>query len=361
MHSMKTERGSLRTRGCITMSVLTTTLCLIGWIAPLGAQTAQGASGPVLRTLESSSLRRLGIRRVADAAIDRAGHIYLLDDSRPRIAVVDVHLRPVASFDGSTPGVGRLREPIALGVMDDGEVVVLDRAQRMITLFRLSGRVPSLVPSRAFPTDGAAEGMCIVGGNRILLYGLRGNLRLRLMDAQGHQIASMAPADSALVPRAQDLLAQGKMACNTTRDEVLLTSKFLPVVEAYRLTTGKRLWTDTLAPFRPLDLEVQSGGGVSITSGHAGFSLIASVLDLSACWMLQTRFDSRLDSATVDTVVSYTLRASQDRSSTTRQDLPLLIGLSTTRVIAIGGPDPSAVSLDRLDPAACTSGRMNKK
>jgi hypothetical protein len=321
----------------------------------------RGATGPILRPLASSTLQHLGVKGIADAAIDPAGHIYLLDDSRPHIAVVDVHLRPIASYDGDTPGVGRLREPIAIGVLADGEVAVLDRAQRTITLFRLSGRGPSLLPVRVFPTDGAAEGMCIVGGSRILLYGLRGTLRLRLVDAQGHLIASMAPADSALVPRAQDLLAQGKMGCNAAHDEVLLTSKFLPAVEVYRLTTGKRLWGDTLEPFRPLDLQVQSSGGVSITSGHAGFSLIASVLDLSSCWLLQTRFDSRLDSATVDTVVSYTMSASHDREGTSRQDLPLLIGLSTTRVIAIGGPDPSTVHLDRIDPATCMGGRMPKQ
>jgi hypothetical protein len=78
------------------------------------------------------------------------------------------------------------------------------------------------------------------------------------------------------------------------------------------VSTGERLWTDVLRPFRPLSL-IDRGHSVTLKSEHAGYSRISGAFALNDLWVFQTTYDSRLDEATRDTVVTYVYsRATHD-------------------------------------------------
>lgn len=284
----------------------------------------------------SSQLHELGI--VADAAADAAGRVFILDPSLPRIVIADRHLRTLGHFGRRGSGPGEFRDPVAVKALASGEVAVLDRALGRITLFGVDPGGTTARPLRTISLEFISESMCALPDGGFLVYGSHAGQRLHVIRPDGRLVRSFAPAEPGLSPMARSLLTRGRMACDLRRDEVLVSSRFLPTVETYRISTGERTWTGRLEPFR--ETIVSDGGGqASIASGPNGISLVSNVVTAGDYFVFQASFESRTDGATVDTTTTYVYSRSLREWLPHSVRAPLMFGLDDGRVLSVDGRD----------------------
>jgi hypothetical protein len=313
-------------------------VCMVVWTevgTPAPAAAQQIRLEPIARTT-SSQLHDVGI--VADAAMDSNGRVYILDPSVPRVVITDAHLRSLGHFGRRGSGPGEFRDPVSLGVVAGGEVAVLDRALGRITLFEIERSGASARPVRTIPLDFGSEWMCALPGGNFLIYGLHGGQRLHVVGADGRVLRSFAPAEPGLSPMALSLLTRGRMACDPRRDEVLVSSRFLPSVETYRISTGVSTWNGRLEPFRATTVS-DAGAQVTIASGPSGVSLVSNVVGVGDYFVFQAHYDSRTDGVAADTTTTYVYSRSRGEWLPHGFRTPLMFGLRDGRVLSVIGRD----------------------
>jgi hypothetical protein len=320
-----------------------TALSLLATLALASAPARLWGQGPVHLTLRAqTSLDSLrDPDEIVDAAQDTDGTIYMLD-ARSRVTIVDRHLALLGAF--GTPGGGSAgpRYPVSIGMLRDGRFAVQDEGRFAIAILRADLGGGRLMPLDTVAIRPFGRGMCVLRDGTFLVYGANAGMRVHIYGPGGRLLRSFAPADSTLDYRVQDQLAMGRIGCNEDRDEVVLTSAFLPAVEAYRITTGRRIWVGTLRPYRPTEITIRSRG-MTLASGPGGHSVVVTVLVLRGCRLLQARYLGRQDGAGVDTVVTYLFRDSAT-APTVRLDVPLLVSAGSGRVLSL----PAAQSVMQL-------------
>lgn len=329
--------GSPRAAGCRLAPLL-----FFCWLSlPIG-QVNPGVRVIQITATPSEKLRSTGL--LVGATETRTGTILLLDRGAPGIFITNTRLKPLGTAGRRGSGPGELREPVGIGILQEGRVAVLDRALRRINLYHLDSLGVSLTTAGSIPIASSAESMCVLPGSRFLIYGYRDGYRLHLFDLSGKLVRSFGPVEADLSPIARDLLTKGLLACDGRGDEVVLSNKFLPVVEAFDLSTGERMWVDTLQPFRPLKVE-DKGGRVSIASGRTGYSASSSVLVLGKYRIFQTFFDSRRDSVQVDSVTTYIFDRTARQWLPPQHDIPTLLHLGDRKVVSVADDDEATIRL----------------
>ncbi len=344
-------KSCLRNSGRRWVSYLTgvTTLAAFASSASCERPTARHVElGIRLEQIASTTSDRLTqLGEVVDAVADAQGRVFILDRTRPGIVVTDGDLEPLGYFGRRGSGPGEFQEPVSIGILADGGVAVLDRALGRVTVLAVRDDGRSLLPERTVSLRIPSESMCLLRDNKLLIYGFSAGARLHVLALDGQLLRSFGPADSRLSPMAQGLLAQGTIACDDLRDEVVVSSRFLPVVEAFRISTGERIWVDTLRPFRALKVTDQ-GARVSISSGRAGFSFVSRVFSIGDYRVFQTVYASRRDTVDVDTVVTYVY--SRRRGGWARPEFhaPILFLLGEEKALSAKEDDRIEIALNRL-------------
>lgn len=304
----------------------------------------------VLEQVAATSANNLHLSGViTDAAADRKGLVYIVDPMVPGIVVTDSELDPRGHFGRSGGGPGEFRDPVSVGVVEDSLLAVLDRALGRVLLLRVSGEA-GLQSAASVSLPIAPEALCVVGKDSLLVYGFHKSRRLHLYTKEGRLVRSFAPVDSLFSPMALDLLTRGRIACDAAGDEVLISSRFLPTIEAFAISTGERVWTDSLRPFRPVGIQ-DRGGAVTISSERAGFSLVSSQFHYGDHRIFQTVYESRRDDVEADTVVTYVFSRQQEKWLPPQYHLPLLFPVGTNHVLsieAIEGKFDMLIGLNRL-------------
>lgn len=323
------------------------------WLLPLVLLLTGHADrqSPVELTVRAqASLERLGEPgAIVGAAESNRGALYILD-ARARITIVNRQLRRVGAFGQQPGGSLAFREPLAIGVLSDGRVAVLDGARQAITLLRSTPGNASLLPVDTVIIGAAAQGMCILSDDKFLIYGARRGMRMHVYSAGGTLERSFAPADSGLPAAAQDQLAMGEVACPRGRDEVLVSSAFSPVVEAFRISTGQQLWGDTLRPYRPATITIRNQG-MSIRTPREGHSVVVAALGVGGCRLFQTAFRGRQDGVSADTVVSHLYRNGE---ATAFLHLPRLVPVGNNKALSVS-TNQSALQLVDVRLTGCAA------
>jgi len=288
---------------------------------------------------------------IVAAAVDGAGDVFILDD-RGRITMTDRRLAFKGTFGILPEGRRAFEYPVGIGVLRDGRVAVLDASmQHGITLLRLeSGR---LTPEHTIPLVFFGRAMCVLRDNTFLVFGANQGMRLHIVSLTGRILRSFAPADSTLDWRAQDQFAMGRIVCDQTQDEVLMGNAWFPAVEAYRISTGRLTWVDTLRPHRPVDVAIQHNG-LSIHTGPGGHSVVVAALIVGGCRFLQTRYLGRQDRASADTVLTYLFRGPDAAGAAVERDVPLLVPLGGSAVLSLSATEPE-VLLQEASVDGCRS------
>jgi hypothetical protein len=264
--------------------------------------------------------------QLVDAVAGARGHLFLVDGSKQRILVTDLRLNLLGHSGKRGSGAGEFIEPISVALLANGQIAILDRALHRVSILNAGNDGVSLIPVASIELGiRIPQSMCAIGNGKLLIYGLYNDARLHVLDLKKRRLVrSLAPADDRLSPMAQSVLTQGRIACDQEQDEVLVSSKFLPEVEAFRISSGRLDWVDTLTPFRPLTL-TDEGHSVTISAGHAGNSIISSLLSLNEYRVFQTVYDARQDSASVDTIITYAYSRRRQTWLPYRVNIPLLI------------------------------------
>ena len=312
-----------------------------------------------LATMPRDALDRLG--GVVAAVRDPHGRLFILDDKERRVVLTDEGFRHFVYAGRPGAGPGEFREPVSIGVLSDGRIVVLDRALRRVTIFRVRDVGPPLVPERTIPFRVRTEAMCVLRNDQLLILGLADGARLHVYDLRGRHLRSFAPPDSSLSPMAAGILSKGRIACDRGSGEVVVSSSVLAAVEAFRVSTGARTWVDTLIPFRQIVVS-DKGDRVSQSSGRTGHSLVSNVFITDDHRVFQALYAGRTDGATIDTSVSY-LYSRGDRSWLTATfQVPLLFPLDDGLTVAVRLDPELQVQVSRLavrGGAAAPSGSVD--
>lgn len=341
-----------RLRRIATVALLTSS-----WTLGTGCENGQRSTDRTgLHTQQVIRLQRIArtqsdrlsdLGGVVDAVRDPQGRLFILDRTGPGIVVTDDNLQPLGYFGQRGSGPGEFREPVAIGIHSDGHVAVLDRALARVTILAVSDGGRSLLPQHTVFLGIPSESMCILRDNTLLIYGFSAGARLHIFGLDARLLRSFGPADSTFSPMALDLLTQGRIACDELLDEVLVSSKFLPVVEAFRISTGERIWVGSLRPFRALTVTDQ-GGRVSISSDRAGFSTVSSLFSIGDYRVFQTVYASRLDTVDVDTVVSYVYSRRRQDWIAPEFHAPLLFPLGGEKALSVTEGDRVEIELNHL-------------
>lgn len=316
-----------------------------------GGLRGQGSVHLVPRAQPAAALR-VEPGSLLDAAEDQNGRVLILD-ARARVTVADSRLRVLTVVARQPGGPMLFRDPVSVGILADGRVAVLDRARQVIRMLRLNQGGTALIEADTVAISTPAEGMCVASANTFLIYGALAGSRLHVFDMRGRLLRSFAPADSIWSAPAQDQLAMGRIGCDVTNDEVTVTSAFLPIVEAFRISTGERTWVDTLRPFRASTV-TDRARGVSVRTGPGGHSLVQTVLTLPGCRLLQAVYVGRQDGGRTDTVVSYLYRNAARGWEPAQLGIPLLFPLRGSSVLSVALAD-TLVQVQRLTIDGCVT------
>jgi hypothetical protein len=303
-------------------------------------------------TLESSRARSdpLPLGAIRDAIADSAGLLFIIGDGGGRVAITDRNLRTIGSLDRDSTGAALFQDPVSLALVPGQHPAVLDRTLRRVTVLSTQDGTDAVRIARVVRLSIPAEDMCALADGTLLIYGFIDGMRLHVVDAAGESLRSFAPADPELSPMAQHMTTLGRIACDREHDEVLVTSAMTPVVEAYRISTGKRTWQDALTPFRPPRI-IDKDRSVTFESGAAGYSRIVSVFSVGDYRVLQTIYDARLDEARRDTILTYVYSRRDRAWSRPDMGLPVLHWLGGDLVLSRAAGRPGAVEVGRLSVA----------
>lgn len=323
----------------VRASVRTCAVILTGWILLSGQPVSGQGRIRLEATAHTTSDKLASLGDVIGAVIGTGQTVFLLDANPPRIVATDLRLRELASFGRQGSGPGEFRNPVSLAMVSGGRIAVLDRALRRITIVAATNGGKTIVLHRTMPLLVPAEAMCALPDDKFLVYGFAGGNRLHVLDSAGKVLRSFAPPRGSGSPMASTLLAAGLIACDNRRDEVVVSSKFLSTVEAFRISTGQLVWLDSLRFFRPLELE-DHGTTVSISSsGLAGYSSIASLFQIGNYRVFQTVYEARQDHPTVDTVVTLVYDIHRAAWMPYQVNVPLSFRLTDTNVVSVdSGP-----------------------
>ncbi len=342
--------ANLRSRSSTSGLVVLTALAVAG---PPSRLPAQEAVHLALRAQASFESLRDPDRIIA-AAADSGGNLFLLDE-RGRITITDRHLGFVGTLRTLSGGRRAFDYPAGIGVLRDGRVAVLDAsAEHGITLLRLESGSGRLSPVDTIRLGFFGRAMCVLRDNTFLVFGANRGMRLHIVSLAGRILRSFAPADSTLDWRQQDQFAMGSIGCDQLRDEVVLGNAWFAAVEAYRISTGRRTWVDTLRPYRPVDVTTQ-GGGVSIHSGPGGHSVVLAALIVGGCRLFQAKYLGRQDRATVDTVLTYLFSGPGAGAVAVERDVPLLVPLGGSSVLSLSALRP-VMQLQEVSIDGCRLG-----
>lgn len=260
------------------------------------------------------------------------GRIVVLDPVTPGVLVTDSTLSGGYFYGTKGDGPGEFREPVSVGALSDGRIAVLDRGLGRITLFTSAGDGRHLEPAVSLRLGVPAEAMCVLPGDTLLIYGYHEGSRLHLFDVNGEHLRSLAPADTTLSPMALSLVTQGSVACDPGEGVAVLTSRFLPKVEAVDFRSGHVEWSDSLAPFHAVGV-LDRGSSVTISSGPAGTSIITSQFPFGDYWIFQAAIEKPPHERAVDTLTTYIYQRRTGTWLPARHDAPLMFPVRGQQVL----------------------------
>jgi hypothetical protein len=321
--------------------------------------------GQVIRiqpTARATSKQLHNLAVVADAAMDRRGRVYIVDPTAPGIVITDAQLRRLGFHGRRGSGPGEFRDPVSVGVLANGRIVVLDRSLGRATVFAVADDGKSLRPQRTINFNIRSEAMCVLPGDELLIYGFDAGARLHVFSLDGRRLRSFARPGATLSPMAQGLLTRGKIACDLEHDRVVVSSRLLPSVETFRVSTGARIWAGVLEPFRSIRVRDQ-GTQVRISSERSGLSLVSGLLSTGDYLVFQTVYDSRTDGARADTIVTYVYSLEARRWLPRGNGAPLLFGLGHGAALSVHGRDrvDMEVKLNRVTSTSLAAAPRPKR
>jgi hypothetical protein len=185
--------------------------------------------------------RRLPVdlEAIVDVDGDAAGRLYVIEDRRNRLLVLDSTFAIMAEVPNDpSDSATVVMAQRAIRVLDRGRFVRLERYLRRLDVFEWRGRKVAKVRATRFPFE--LWDACHAGGDTLVVVGPYRGMRLHTVLMTGQILKSFAPVDSALPTRLADWHTGGYVACSKQHGAVMYQSSSQPFLEAFDRRSGTR-------------------------------------------------------------------------------------------------------------------------
>jgi|GEM_PF-2391736 len=235
--------------------------------------------------------RRLPVdlEAIVDVDGDAAGRLYVIEDRRNRLLVLDSTFAIVAEVPNDpSDSATVVMAQRAIRVLDRGRFVRLERYLRRLDVFEWRGRKVAKVRATRFPFE--LWDACHAGGDTLVVVGPYRGMRLHTVLMTGQILKSFAPVDSALPKAISKVHASGGVACDARARAVAYQSGSQPVLEVFSRLSGDRTFRGGFPPsHRAISVSYDSAtGGRTISSGPEGIhvprrpELVGDTLEVQA-------------------------------------------------------------------------------
>ncbi len=205
-----------------------------------------------------------------DVKLDEVGQLYVLDRRNQTVKVFDDQGQLVGGFGRAGPGPGEFLDPMAIELLANDRIVVVDRGNRINSYtpaaedyHYLDTHILDVVPERACS---AAQRLFVSGWRRA-----DNTMIHEVPIGTGHAIRHFGAGYRAKHWIVQDQLSDGPIGCLDDPARVVLAFEMLPVLHAYSADDGTLLWEARIEDFlQPPVLEQRSTGSPRVFFSSRG-------------------------------------------------------------------------------------------
>jgi hypothetical protein len=228
---------------------------------PLTGPTRQ-ALGSMLTSVPTPTKTALKFTRIDDAAMDRAGNVYVLDRKQSLLAVFAESGALITTMvDKSADGGEEKHELTALAIDSANILYVLDRIRSKVTKLRLHGKSLDLVDS--FDTRASMGGLCIIG-SALYLIGIDEGRIVHRYDLTGRYLGSFgSPYSHNFGINQTSTTLSGHLACLPEAKLVTVATTLFKGVRGYS-PSGTLLWEFSVPGFRQMGVDELPDGSYTL-------------------------------------------------------------------------------------------------
>ncbi len=313
--------------------------------SPLEAQRVDLRLGTPGSRLAGSPVDKGAFGLIQAAAFVPSVGFVAVDVSRPRLHLIGLNGRLLATTGRGGSGPGEMREPASVALLGRDTVVVLDRALQRLSFVRVATRSLTHVRSVGLKYD--LFDICSLDRRFVALgYTARTGRPLHFLSGAGDRGDGWGdPFFEEKDKRAEALVNEvatiGRLACAADAGFVIVAPKLRGIVQLYD-RTGALRWQTDLVDYVPTNVRMVSGGGVlfgrqpgqSITDNTVGLVLLSNELVLvQTAGVSKQHPGGGFDYAHV---VSRLLRVSDGKEIGRSKDLPIILAAGEGRVLTAG-------------------------
>lgn len=176
---------------------------------------------------------------IEDVDRDAAGRVYVIENRRNRLLVLDSTLAIVAEVPNvPSDSTAVVIAQSAVRVLDRGRFIRLERYLQRLDVFQWRGGRVAKVHVTRFPF--ALYDACHVGGDTLVVVGPYRKMRLHTVLLSGRILRSFAPVDATMPKALSDWHTSGYVVCARQQSTVAYQSQSQPFLELFDRMTGTR-------------------------------------------------------------------------------------------------------------------------
>lgn len=254
---------------------------------------------------------------VVDVAVNRAGHVFVLDDQAQEVRIFDPNGGFMQSLGGIGDGPSEFRYANGITLLRDGRLVVSARGPQL-KYFERSDR--TWVLQQIVQVPAISRDVCLIDEDRIFVAGYKRDNNTvvhEVADSLGRESRDFGDAyrDDQWLVRMR--MSEGMIECIEKPRAVIFAFRGLPIVRAHSPDDGSVIWSSVFVDFVPQPVlgGVRGTGQPYVRQGQTDqWDIMGAIHDIRPGYILvQTgRFDRLQQTVKVR---SYLLDASSGRGA----------------------------------------------
>lgn len=288
---------------------------------------------------------------VADAKFDAGGNVVVLDRLARRVTVFDPVGRFLTKFGRSGEGPGEFGDAIALAILSGDRIAVADSRRRLEIFAEKDGGY--LYASRhPFPADlHMREGLCQAGDRLFLsVWHDESNAVVHEVPLQpAHVGRTFGQGYKASYALARQLLSDGPIGCAGDPLRIVHALNALPVLRAYDADDGSEAWTARVADYVQGQIVEERATG-SIAYGSGLKDLAVSVTGVGDGYILYQTVRGEKAAPEELEVRSYLVDATSGNGALISTSLPIVSDVTDTHILGYWVTGIPRVEVRRLAP-----------
>ncbi len=270
---------------------------------------------------------------VADAKFDAGGNVVVLDRLARLVTVFDPAGRFLTKFGRGGEGPGEFGDAIALAILSGGRIAVAD-SRRHLEIFAEKDGGYLYASRHPFPADlHMREGLC-QAGDRLFLSVWHGesNAVVHEVPLPTHTGRTFGQGYKASYALARQLLSDGPIGCVGDPPRIVHALNALPVLRAYDADDGSEAWTARVADYvQGQIVEDRATGSIAYGSGLK--DLAVSVTGVGEGYILYHTVRGEKAAPEEAEVRSYLVDATSGNGALISTNLPIVSDITDTHIL----------------------------